>query len=183
MKKTVEYERKAILSLEQYKRYFEMLSQRTMHIINLQNNFYYDDSRFSLFKCNETLRVRQISETLTIEYKHNKSYHEDIHRSDENAVRISTLPSSIILNSLKTQIVGSLLTERVDFQFEDIKVSLDKSIYLGITDYEIEIETNKNDKLPPFLYKMIESANPSPMGKYHRFVSKLRLMSDTIYKM
>ena len=132
MNTSIELERKFILSPDQYEQYFELFSQQTAPSVISQINYYYDDSEFSLFERNETLRVRQIGENLTLEYKHIKVRLGDVRKSKENTAVISVLPKRIKLNSLETDLIGCLLTERTDFLFEDVKVSLDKSIYFGI---------------------------------------------------
>ena len=181
MDTSIEFERKYILSFEQYKQYFELLSRQVELSAALQINYYYDDSHYILFERNETLRVRQIGEKLTLEYKHSKEHFGNVRKSEENAISISSLPQKITIDSIKATMIGCLLTQRSDFLFDDIKVSLDKSFYLGMVDYELEIETNGSDELPHFLSSLTEIANCSPMGKYRRFVSKLRAM-DTTYE-
>lgn len=179
MNTSVEFERKFILSPNQYEQYFELFFQKAAPSVISQINYYYDDSEFSLFERNETLRVRQIGETLTLEYKHGKTRFGNVRKSKENTAAISVLPKLIKLDSLETGLIGCLLTERTDFLFEDIKVSLDKSIYLGTVDYELEIETNGVDELPQFLTAIIETVTCSPMGKYRRFASRLKAMGAT----
>jgi len=181
MKISVEFERKSMLSLERYTRCLEILSGQTSPIVTMQNNYYYDDADFSLFNRNETLRVRQIGEALTLEYKHNKSRRGDVRICEEVAMSISVLPGNILLNSIETRMVGSLLTSRIDFLFDMIKVSLDQSIYLGIVDYELEIETDGDVNLPAFLSAMLDQNQIPLMGKYRRFISRLKVL-DTTYE-
>ena len=181
MKTSIEFERKSILSFEQYIQYYKLLSQQSKPSVTLQFNYYYDDTRFSLFEHNETLRVRQIGEKLTLEYKHNKEHIGNVRKSEENATSIPILPQKITIDSIEATMVGCLLTERNDFLFKNVKISLDKNIYLGIVDYELELEITGVDELPQFLSALTETDTCSSLGKYSRFVSKLRVV-NTIYE-
>ena len=178
---SIEFERKFMLSHAQYEAYCSLLSLKILPSVTLQMNYYYDNSEFVLFERYETLRVRQKGENLTIEYKHSKRQYGDVRKSEENATAIFAFPGRIILGSIEAIMIGCLLTERTDFLFGDIKVSLDKSVYLGIVDYELEIETNGTDELPQFLTAITENATRSTIGKYRRFVSRLKKM-DTRYE-
>ena len=181
MNKCIEYERKFTLTFQQFNTYMEFFAQRaTPDIIN-QINYYYDDSSFIVHSRGETLRVRQTGEKLVMEHKYDKSRSGDMSISKEAATPISQLPVSIKIDGLKTNLIGTLMTNRCDFEINDIKLSLDRSFYLGTVDYELEIETQGDIVLPDFMQELVNGNAVSPMGKFCRFVSRLRQM-DEIYE-
>jgi uncharacterized protein YjbK len=177
----LEFERKFMLSCEEYKHCFELLSHQITPTTVWQINYYYDDSIFSLFERNETLRVRQIGDKLTLEYKHSKKHIGNIRRSEESSTQIIVLPKIIIIGSIETTMSGFLITERNDFLLKDTKISLDRSIYLGMVDYELEVETNGLDELPQCLTTLTYIERNAAKGKYRRFVSRLKSI-DTTYE-
>jgi len=107
----------------------------------MQINYYYDTSDFMLFNSRATLRVRQIESMLKLQYKYNKNYSGDIRISEEYSEKISELPKTITVNGVETQNIGFMLTERINFSLENCIISLDKNHYLGVVDFEIEVES------------------------------------------
>lgn len=62
-----------------------------------------------------------------------------------------------------------MVTERVNYILGNNTISLDKNMYLGIIDYEVEIESLKFMRLPEFTSQIIFT-NSKGLGKYSRFV-------------
>ena len=170
----VEYEFKQLITLEEY----NILSSKLDEIADcnefIQINYYFDDNSFTLFSRNETLRVRQRLGKLTLERKHNKRYCSTGERiCDENSNTISFLPAEVSIDGHTYHYVGDLVTLRKNFIIDNDIISLDMNFYLGKTDYELEIESNREIKLLEFITELIDFKIYQD-SKYTRFVKNLK---------
>jgi len=166
-----EYERKLIIDCEKFNLLLEDFTEKFHREEIFQINYYYDTPDFSIFNSGETLRVRQIDDILKLQYKYNKSRINDVRISDEYSEKINELPKIITVNDIETYNIGFMVTHRHNFNFEDCIVSLDKNYYLGVVDYEIEVEAEKENELPDILKELNFSSDS--IGKYSRFAEKL----------
>ena len=171
---TIEYERKQILTLDEY----NMLITRLNEIVDcnevIQVNYYFDDNNYSLCDKGDTLRVRQKSGRLSLERKFNKRYSTNgVRICDESNEDIHNLPMKIVIGDNKFYYIGNLMTVRKNYKIDDNTISLDASYYLGKIDYEVEIESDKEVTIPEFVSKIIKF-NRYQGGKYNRFVRKLK---------
>jgi len=147
-----EREYKYKLDIEEYT---ALISKITTEIglmsYKLQVNYYYDTKDFLLNKDKITLRVRQIDSNLSLELK--TELHNDglLKINEELAEPISSLPITIDFKKHpwkkhlpydeSINLKGSLITERRTVKpFEGIKFDVDKNIYMGKVDYELEVE-------------------------------------------
>lgn len=149
MQKSIEVEFKTLLSKEEYDRLMDKFKGNRM---DLQTNHYFDTSRFSLKAIDASLRVRE-RDSLELTLKRKKGYiiqefnlpitKEVFEEIKESGV----LPEGELKNEL-TALIGdqkinnflSLSTLRMFFAFNNGVLFIDKSQYLGITDYELEYE-------------------------------------------
>jgi len=149
MQKSVEVEFKTLLSKEEYERLMEQFKGNRM---DLQTNHYFDTSRFSLKALDASLRVRE-RESLELTLKRKKGYiiqEFNLPINKEIFEEIKTtgvLPEGELKNEV-SNLVGeqrinnflSLSTLRMFFSYNNGVLFIDKSQYLGITDYELEYE-------------------------------------------
>ncbi|NEW08699.1 CYTH domain-containing protein [Paenibacillus sp. SYP-B3998] len=119
----------------------------------LQINYYYDTSDYLLYESDITLRVRQKESNLSLEMKYPVEDKSTYKVKREITKPILELPIEIELEhqfdgvSLqgKASLIQSLVTERTRIYVDnDLFIDLDKSHYLGVTDYELEIEFNED---------------------------------------
>jgi len=140
----------------------------------LQTNYYYDDEQYSLNKNNITLRVRQIGETLKLQKKqHNIETNMPV-VSDETEKVITALPHVI---DDKYFLKGSLVTQRCRVSTNSsVHIDLDINYYLGICDYEVEIEINNSSNYQAeTLIAELGLANIiNIQGKSSRFFQRLK---------
>ena len=169
----MEFERKKVISESEYLDCLSKMSYLTEYREIMQINYYYDDQDFSLYSNGQTLRVRQIGNILTLEQKIHKRDVDGIRISDERIMRINVLPRRISTDKSMLFYVGNMLTIRKNYVIERFTVSLDKCIYLGVVDYEVEIESEYIRENPTFL-DGITSFDKQTLGKYPRFIQKLR---------
>lgn len=102
----------------------------------------------------------------------------------ENYVPI--LKDENIVNELK--VIGKLYTERKNYLLDedDSVLSLDRSEYLDVEDYEIEWEAKDLNKASSFLNNIFEKLNITPKDKFDsknsRFIRKLKDYNPTNIK-
>ena len=174
----MEFERKQLLTKETYENNMKELLNVTHGESFIQVNYYYDTATFDMYKKNQTVRVRLKDNELTVECKSPKSYVNGTRICEEKAKPLNMLPKSIMIQQFELFFIGCMTTQRTNFLMNDYLISLDKNYYLGIVDYEIEIESNKTiDFLPPML-KMLNGDSLTP-GKYTRFISTIKNINQS----
>lgn len=145
---------KTLLSKSEYARLAKLYEDKPS---NLQTNYYFDTSRFTLKASEILLRVRKRDEyELTLRRK--KGYKKveltNIISEEEfqNFVSTGIIPSLEIDAEITELIKGqslnnymSLSTFRIFFPYEKGTVAIDKCEYLGVTDYELEYSAPSYD--------------------------------------
>ncbi|MFA5542686.1 MAG: CYTH domain-containing protein [Bacilli bacterium] len=147
MQKNNGVEFKSLLTKEEYEKLIDLFKGNKT---DSQTNHYFDTSRFSLKALSASLRVRE-RESLQLTLKRKKGY-----SINENTVDITKEELSEIIASGKVSneeiahelnnLIGnqklinflSLCTYRMYMPYKSGVLFLDKSEYLGVTDYEIE---------------------------------------------
>lgn len=133
----LEFEKKIILTEDEYCALKSLTTKESQKIS--QTNYYYDTEHFDLCKEGITCRIRRKDNkyTATIKY-HNKNCREC---SVEKSASARNEFDSSLFEKLGVKLQGALFTERmIIYKDSDIEVALDKNTYLGINDYELEIE-------------------------------------------
>ncbi|MCI8388386.1 MAG: CYTH domain-containing protein [Clostridiales bacterium] len=142
----------------------------------LQINYYYDDENGSLSKQDTTLRVRQMGDSLLLQKKWHIMKSGTAVVSDETEAEITSLPNVI---DDKYCLMGSLVTQRVRVFMKDSSgyIDFDRNYYLGVCDYEVEIEiTSGAEKIAEKCISLLKLDSTSAVkGKSTRFFEKLHL--------
>lgn len=149
MQSTTEVEFKSLLSIEEYERLIEKFKgNRT----DFQTNHYFDTPRFSLKALDASLRVRERDELeLTLKRKKGYTIQEftiTIDRETFEQIKITgSVPEGELKNELSALIGNqrlvnflSLSTLRMFLPYKSGALFIDKSEFLGVTDYELEYE-------------------------------------------
>lgn len=191
MKKEIELEFKSLISEKKYKqleKYFEKIADKQK--LYSQKNYYFDSKDEVLNKLGITLRLREKNDkwekTLKLpslnknnKYKESIEINEEI--SEEKAKMFIEdgfdLEDETLKNilkplgnlNLKMECLGSLKTERLDFKFYSDTISLDKSMYNDVIDYEIEWETS-NIKFAEKTMEKLKLKLNNGNGKRKRFL-------------
>ena len=144
MSENIEREIKISLTQEQYKT-AEKLFQWGKIIE--QTNFYYIPQRDSGMT---SIRVRQIGDRYFLQLKAPISENGALHVKKEYEQQLDNLPETLTAQELSqlvgrdfpaADLAGSLHTQRrLCTDFDHVEICLDKSEYLGLTDYELELE-------------------------------------------
>lgn len=150
MEKVLEIEFKSSLTKDEYKNLLKYFDVNDIEIIP-QTNFYFEAKKNSLHKRGFSLRVRERLGVYELCVKESKKIgkleHNHIITKDEFDLLKETgiIPEKHIKRMIKDEVrlATSLTTNRVEFPYKNGILFLDKSMYNGNTDYEIEFEVDK----------------------------------------
>lgn len=177
----LEKELKVLLTKEQ----FEGLQAK----INIEKhvsqiNFYYSDDEGKILQNGCTIRVRGKVDSLKLEIKIPVGNQGLIHVKNEYEESIEGVPYKISGRELfhisgvqlpDVTMKGFLITERFICQWDEYtKVCLDRNSYLGIEDFELEIEYT-GDSISKELFQVIKGMDielRETIGKCKRFLGK-----------
>ena len=145
---------RTLLSEEEYNRLMERFKGNRM---DLQTNHYFDTKRFSLKAHDASLRVKEREDfILVLKKKKGYNLHEFqlpiTKETFEEIRKTGTVPEGEIYNEL-LPLIGSqklfnflsLSTLRLFFAYKNGILYIDKSQYLGQTDYEFIYETSSRN--------------------------------------
>lgn len=180
MSENIEREIKISLTQEQYKT-AEKLFQ--WNKIIEQTNFYYIPQRDSGMT---SIRVRQIGERYFLQLKAPISENGALHVKKEYESELESLPEKLTAQELSklvgsdfpaADLAGSLHTQRkLCTAFDSVEICLDKSDYLGVTDYELELEYTADYPEEPL--EILKNAGitqgEAVTGKYARFMERAK---------
>ena len=179
----IEKELKVLLNYTLYKTVLHLFDWDETYT---QINYYYSDNEFLLEQKKICSRVRVINGEYKLQIKMPVYNNTSLHIKDEYEEKIDELPhyiSSSKLNAItkmsfdEAYKVGTLTTERRVKSYKDgITICLDKNSYLGIIDYELEIEfeDNVDEHLLNLLKKNEINFENTAKGKYSRFMKRLK---------
>lgn len=144
----------------------------------IQINYYYDtpDNNYNIN--NETIRIRQIGENLSLQRKKHIMTENNLYKSEELIEKLDTLPLNMECSGTNDIVYfkGALITERKIYKPETgINLIFDTNYYLGTCDYEIEIEFDysKKNRVSELLNKLCIQNTENVKNKSSRFFDKL----------
>ena len=153
MTQNIEIEFKNILTKNEYEQLLKFFKVDKNHIFK-QENHYFDTPNFALKSKETALRIRKkgLKYEMTLKQpaavgllETNQTISED---EAQLAIHFGKLPTGIIQRLIEEieipfstlEYFGSLITERVEFEYQKGLLVLDHSIYLDTEDYELEYE-------------------------------------------
>ena len=156
MSNAIEIEAKALITQDEYRKIVKVFPECRRYS---QTNYYIDNDERILAKEGIALRIREKNGKYVLTLKtplsqglleKNESIDEEAFKAflekgefpNVDEVRFLTM-LDIDVSSLK--ILTSLTTDRVDVNYKDGLLSIDRNFYSGKTDYEIEFEYNSMD--------------------------------------
>lgn len=146
----------------------------------VQVNYYFDTPDLALSSTQQMLRVRSKKNRLWLQFKQKRQHTADrMMLCDEYEAPLDAFPRRVDPSayfpeapSQDCALLGELVTLRTDFVLPGAVVSLDENVYWGKTDYELEIEGERDaiEAIAAFLAPKgeIRSGN----GKYSRFIQE-----------
>ena len=174
-----EKEIKIMLSKEQYDEindYFEWDDEF------VQTNYYYSEDIEIETNEEVTFRVRVKNKKKILQIKIPEEKNKSLHIKKEYEKELNTVPQMFLGKSLNEIVgvdrfsdvflIGDLTTNRkLKKQSDGIEICLDRNKYLGLEDYELEIEFK--EEYPTGIVKILENKGittaKETSGKYSRF--------------
>ena len=151
MNSTNEFTFKTLLSKTEYEKLSEMFRNKPS---NLQTNYYFDTSRFTLKASKIGLRVRK-RDKYELALKRKKGYalqeidaeltEEEFNKFIETGIIPSEEINTALADIIKDQLVKNymtLSTFRITFPYGKGVLAIDKCTYVDTTDYELEFTVN-----------------------------------------
>lgn len=183
-----EYEYKYLLEYNVFKRVQESVEKEFPEVAKnemLQINYYYDNDRFDLNKSGTTVRIRQRGNSLRLQIKKHMKVSKEYSSSTEDEYRIDEIYGALKFRGKKYHLQGALNTKRVSYSIEEgIKVEFDTNTYLGVEDYEIEIEFSeeKEQEVKNIIALLGLSSTIRGKGKATRFMNRKKSISKNVFK-
>ncbi|MCM3114273.1 CYTH domain-containing protein [Neobacillus sp. MER 74] len=194
MTQNIEIEFKNILTKNEYERLLRFFKVDKNQIFK-QENHYFDTPNFSLKSKETALRIRKkgLNYEMTLKQpatvgllETNQTISED---DAQLAIRTGKLPTGIIQRLIEESKVpystieyfGSLITERVEFEYQQGLLVLDHSIYLDTEDYELEYEVENYQNGEKLFIELLEQFKiPTRLteNKIRRFYYRKYLQSN-----
>ena len=140
----LEYEKKIMLTANEY--YTLAMTSRCRNMPKqLQTNYYFDDNDFTMNKKGITCRIRHKNGKYTACVKNHNTNHSDCSMELNLSEDVKFDPQFFKTIGLYCQ--GELVTERiVIYKDSTCEIMLDRNIYLGHTDFELEVEYCKDSE-------------------------------------
>lgn len=133
----VECEKKILLSREEYLVVKSIAPKCTQTI--KQTNYYYDTDNFKMNKKGITCRIREKNGKYVATIKNHKIGKKEC--SLETSKEVRDKNDNSLFEKLNVKYQGKLTTTRTTMLYNHrVKVMIDKNTYLGVTDYELEVE-------------------------------------------
>ena len=176
-----ENEKKFMLSCEQYTELLNKLgdsSNKTEQI-----NYYYDTPDEEFRGGGITCRIRQKDDLLIGTVKQHEAGGDG---SVEKHFKLGSLPYKMTVDNRQVALLGQLITFRTEYKLSDsMTLMLDKNIYLGTVDYELELEYQKQNEAEATRYidELINSLGgigkvTISQSKSERFYQKLHCVEE-----
>lgn len=169
----MEYEARAMLSEEEYLLIKEKyLKKENKIVFSTNENAYFDTPNLDITNHHMVLRVRKINDDkkeltlkiqrtdVCIEINHNLTPEQEKElyetgRIPNQPIRGMLMDSAISLRNIKY--ITSLKTERMEIQYNNYLLVLDKNYYRDIIDYNIEVESTSEIEAKRILKEILDS--------------------------
>ena len=133
----LEYEKKILLTAEEYFTLLRLKDKKQSPTI--QTNYYYDTDDLKMNLQGITCRIREKNGKYKATIKAHKQANKEC--SIEKTKDALNKYDDSLFSGMHLKLQGSLTTERVILYSDNgCEVVLDKNMYLGMTDYELEVE-------------------------------------------
>lgn len=137
MRDLLEFEMKFMLSHEEYRILCEAFNASSY----TQTNFYYDTPDLFYNQKGITCRIRKKGNRYKATIKEHRLNTENC--SDEKTRDVTNEYDQSLFEGMHLFLQGKMQTSRKDIYMPNsVRVSIDKNTYLGLEDYELEIEYN-----------------------------------------
>lgn len=145
--KVIEYEERVLISEIDYHKVIADTKLQGKELSYLEiENIYLDNKEKDIRNKGWMLRIRNTNNTnqeLTLKYRNPDNSTEEVNETLDEHPEIEKILGSKLDNF---QEITRLKTERIEAQFDDYLLVIDKNSYSGIIDYDLEIESDEQTK-------------------------------------
>lgn len=139
----LEYEKKIMLSADEYLSILMLMCKYVP--MQTQTNYYFDDNNFTMNKKGITCRIRAKDGKYKATVKNHNTDHSECSIEVDLVEKAEFDPQIFNVFGLHHQ--GELVTDRVVMHKDSTcEVALDRNVYLGHTDFELEVEYCKGSE-------------------------------------
>lgn len=139
----LEYEKKVLLTAEEYDSIMKLLGEYAS--VESQTNYYFDTDDLSMNKKGTTCRIRAKNGKFKATMKRHNTSSPDCSMEADLVEKTEFDPQIFKVFGLHYQ--GELVTERVVLHKDNVcEMVLDRNVYLGYTDFELEVEYCKGSE-------------------------------------
>ena len=139
----LEYEKKIMLTEKEYVLIMELMCNRAP--METQTNYYFDNDNLSINENGITCRIRAKDGKYKATVKNHNADHPDCSIEVDIVEKSEFDPQIFNVFGLRHQ--GELVTERVVIHKDSTcEMVLDRNVYLGHTDFELEVEYSKDSE-------------------------------------
>lgn len=181
-KELIEKEAKGLIPQAEY----ILQKEKTWDKKLIQINFYYTNDQLKEKHPDVHIRIRCIGEDMYLQIKVKTNQEHNFRECNEYELVMPDIPNQIDEETLKrtwgnysfgnVKLIGFLVTERSIKNVENAKIMLDRNVYNGKEDYEIEIECDSIEIARQTIIALgLENKMRLSHGKYERFCKTLNL--------
>lgn len=170
MSKNIEIEAKVLIEKDGYDQLVEKFSSVDNKVYR-QDNYYIDTPNFDVVENKMGLRVRRkdngyIEMTVKDKLKEGKlEVNQELSEEQFAGFLAGKLPSGEVLDYIQKRVpikldelkfYAELITYRLDLNYKSSLISIDKSLYNGIIDYEVEAESTSMEQAKKELHEFLD---------------------------
>ena len=177
--KHIEYEERVMIKESDYLKVIDdiRMEEKPIHHFMIEN-IYLDNADSFIYSNKMMLRIRIIDnqeKELTLKIRNPDNSTIEINETVERHREIDKhLPGS--LSDYKE--IARLVTDRIEVQYKDYLFIIDKNKYHGVIDYDLEVETDNQQKAIDIIKHYCEKYNlkydPHYHSKSHRAISLIK---------
>ena len=177
--KHIEYEERVLLSESDYNKVIDDLKQqgKTFRYIEIENKYLDNDSSF-IYRTKKMFRIRNINnqeQELTLKIRNVDNSTVEINETLESHKEIDKYLEGQFSDY---KVVAKLITHRIEIDYHHYLLVIDKNIFHGCTDFDLEVESNSQQKSLEIIQKYCEkyglTFDPHYHSKSHRAITRAR---------
>lgn len=182
--KHIEYEERVMLTINDYLRVIDDVKNYGRPFAKFSIlNIYLDNDNSFIFNHKMMLRIRKINnkEELTLKVKEKDNSSLEI---NETTTHHQTIDKYLEGNFDDYKEVSRLKTERIEVNYGSYLLVIDKNEYHNIIDYDLEIESNSQEKslkiIKDYCLKYNLKFDENYKSKSHRAITKAREIKNGV---
>ena len=184
--KHIEYEERVMISVNDYLKVIDDVKNEGVKFTTLLiENIYLDNDSSFIYNNKMMLRIRNINkkdEELTLKIKKEDNTTLEINETRKHHPTIDKYLEGKLEDYKE---VSHLVTYRIEVKYKDYLLVIDKNEYHGVTDYDIEVEADSQEKalevIQNYCLRYNLKYDPKYKSKSHRAISLSKKQKDEVH--